>query len=257
MSFELHLRELKWRFIYLTISIPITLLISYLFSSELLFTLANPLTETQKFMVGNATGREPHFIFTDVTEAFTTHILISFYVSMVCIVPLLFYHSWSFLEPGLYPNEKRSIGFLFVLSPLCFLLGTVIAYFVVLPIAWAFFLGFEGSLTQLGTDIFLEAKISEYLTLSVRFLFIMGFFFQYPVLLLILINLSILTVEWMIKRRKIFCILSFILAALFSPPDIASQLLIAVPLILFYEGAILTLFLTQNYKDLHLVRGYV
>lgn len=249
MSFAKHFVELKWRAIYLFIGLFTAFAICYFFSSELLYVLTSPLME-QTDLTTSIGSKERHLIFTNITEAFTTHLLLSVYVAIFFIFPFLLLQIWLFLAPGLYPDEEKKLRFLFLLSPLCFIIGCLATYFLILPVAWEFFLGFEATGTHDIVNIHLEAKISEYLDLSARLFFVVGLLFQYPIVLLILIHLSILTKEWMISKRKFFCLVSFVVAALFSPPDIFSQVMIAVPLLLFYETAIFMLVLEQSYKTL-------
>jgi sec-independent protein translocase protein TatC len=217
-----------------------------MFSSELMYILTGPLIEHAE-TASNIDDGSRHFIFTDITEAFTTHLLLSAYVTILFIFPLSLVQVWLFIAPGLYPDEERKIRLLFALSPLCFALGCLTTYFLILPVAWNFFLSFEAVESQELLNIHLEAKISEYVNLSARLFFIVGTLFQYPIVLLILIHLKLITKEWMTDKRKFFCIIAFIVAALFSPPDIFSQVMLAVPLLLFYEAAIFLLILDHTY----------
>ena len=247
MPFSTHFLELKWRVLYLFICLVIAFLTSYAFSSELMYILTGPLIE-QVSPPSTIDEGGRHFIFTNVTEAFTTHLLLSFYVAILFLFPLLLIQVWLFLAPGLYPDEERKLRLLFLLSPLCFILGCLTTYYLILPVAWSFFLSFEAMESQELLSIHLEAKISEYLDLSVRLFFVVGMLFQYPIVLLVLIHLNLITKEWMINKRKFFCIIAFIVAALFSPPDIFSQVMLATPLLFFYEVAILLLIVDNRHK---------
>ena len=122
MSFSTHFIELKWRVLYLFLSLVMAFISCYIFSSELMYILTGPLIEqaNSSSNIGNG-GR--HFIFTNVTEAFTTHLLLSFYVAILFLFPLLLIQIWLFLAPGLYPDEERKLRLLFLLSPLCFVIA--------------------------------------------------------------------------------------------------------------------------------------
>jgi sec-independent protein translocase protein TatC len=252
MSFAKHFVELKWRTFYLFIGMFTAFATCYFFSSELLYVLTSPLME-QSDLTASIGSKERYLIFTNITEAFTTHLLLSVYVTMLLIFPFILLQVWLFLAPGLYPKEEKKLRYLFLLSPLCFIIGCLATYFLILPVAWKFFLGFEATGSHDIVNIHLEAKISEYLDLSARLFFVVGLLFQYPIVLLILIHLKVLTKEWMVSKRKFFCLMSFVVAALFSPPDIFSQVMIAIPLLFFYETAIFFLVLKQSYKILSLV----
>ena len=247
MSFSTHFLELKWRVLYLFIFLVTAFITCYVFSSELMYILTGPLIEQVNPSSNTGDGGR-HFIFTNVTEAFTTHLLLSFYVAILFLFPLLLTQIWLFLAPGLYPDEERKLRLLFLLSPLCFILGCLATYYLILPVAWSFFLSFEATESQELLSIHLEAKISEYLDLSARLFLVVGMLFQYPIVLLVLIGLNLITKEWMISKRKFFCIIAFIVAALFSPPDIFSQVMLATPLLFFYEVAILLLIVDNRYK---------
>ena len=251
MPFTKHFLELKWRFFYILLSASIAFFISYIFSKELIYLVTSPLLE-----IGDPNiDKERFFIFTNMTEAFTTHIILSGYVTLFFIAPLCFFQLWLFLSPGLYPNEQKQLRLLFILSPLCFIVGCLVTYYLILPTAWQFFISFEAASSQDIVHIHLEAKISEYLDLSTKLFFFIGFLFQYPILLRVLIQLNILTKVWMITKRKYVCLFSFIIAALFSPPDILSQMMLAIPLLFFYEVALLTIILKETYRTLDLTRN--
>jgi len=251
MHFTKHFLELKWRLFYILLSASIAFLISYIFSKGLIYLITSPLLDIQQ--VGNSViDKERFFIFTDMTEAFTTYIILSGYITIFSIVPLSLLQLWLFISPGLYPNEQKQLKLLFILSPLCFIVGCFITYYLILPTAWQFFIGFETINSRDIVHIHLEAKISEYLYLTTRLFFFVGFVFQYPILLGILIQLNILTKTWMIDKRKFICLFSFIIAALFSPPDVLSQMMIAIPLLFFYEMALLLIILKETYRNLDL-----
>ena len=253
MHFTKHLLELKWRFFYILLSTSIAFFISYIFSKELIYLVTSPLLEIQQ-VDSSVVDKERFFIFTNMTEAFTTHIILSGYATIFSVVPLCLLQLWRFISPGLYPNEQKQLKLLFTLSPLCFIMGCFITYYLILPTAWQFLISFETTNSQDIVHIHLEAKISEYLDLSTRLFFFVGFLFQYPILLGILIQLNILTKNWMITKRKFVCLLSFIIAALFSPPDVLSQMMIAIPLLFFYEMALLVIILEGTYQNLDLTR---
>jgi sec-independent protein translocase protein TatC len=189
-----------------------------------------------------------HFIYTDITEAFMTYIKISFVASIYTCFPVIAYHMWMFLVPGLYDDEKRKLGVFCFLSFLLFSLGCMIAYFFIFPVAWKFFLSFENLDTEGLFNIRLEPKINQYLFLVLKILFLFGICFQYPMYLILLVQMSIISSGWFIRKRNFSCVLSFIVAALLSPPDIISQVILVIPILFFYELAIFTMKLLEEYK---------
>ena len=129
--------------------------------------------------------------------------------------------------------------FLLISIPLLFLLGAILLYYFILPIAFKFFISFELSGNLNSIPIELEARISEYLSLIVKLIFGFGFAFQIPVFLLILVKTELITIESLKSKRKYWILLIFILAAILTPPDIFSQIFLAIPMILLYEVALL------------------
>ena len=130
-------------------------------------------------------------------------------------------------------------------------IGNIIIYKVIIPSAWSFFLTFETTNLEGFFDIRLEAKINEYLDIFLIVLLLSNIFFQLPLMLILIINLNIIAVEQLINYRKSFFLLSLILAAFCSPPDVFSQLILATPIILFYESLLFFLILKRNYKTYH------
>lgn len=250
MVFAKHLIELKFRAIYLFSSVCTAFSVAYFFSNEWIYLLTIPLLKRDA-LTDSLVTIERSLIFTDITEAFTTHLLLSFYVMLLFIIPLSLLQVWLFLAPGLYSGEKREMTFLFLASPFCFILGIFISYYAILPVAWDFFLSFEARNNMDLVPVHLEAKISEYLRISAHLFLVVGILFQYPIILLLFIRFRILKEEGMIAKRKFFIVASFILAAFFSPPDVMSQMLLAIPLLIFYEAALFLLILKGSYYILY------
>ena len=241
-SFSNHTLELKARVVYTSLSFLVTWSIFFYYAEDTLYLLMNPL-------LGNDPCVElkgQHFIFTKVTEAFFTELKFSFFLTFFWLSPLILYQVWLFSKPGLYPKESKVFSLLCVSSISLFFFGLFFGYTFILPIAWHFFTSFE--IKDAFFQIRLEAKISDFVELASTWIFLVGILFQYPIFLATLLYIGWVSPKTLVERRKLSCLFAFIIAACFSPPDIASQVLLALPLLLFYESAIFTLILQEKFK---------
>jgi sec-independent protein translocase protein TatC len=191
-------------------------------------------------------GIERKLIFTGLTEGFMTHIRLSFFLGFALSFPYIIYQIYKFVAPGLYNNEKKLV-LPFVIGSvfLCFL-GMSMAYFLVVPVACKFFISFEGIINygNKGVPIVLEARISEYLSTIIQLLISFGIVFQIPIVLMMLGKLGILSVKTLIKYRRHAIVLNFIFAAIITPPDVISQVMLAIPMVVLYE---LSIFLLKKF----------
>jgi sec-independent protein translocase protein TatC len=142
------------------------------------------------------------------------------------------------VAPGLYKNERKAFLPFLIATPVLFTLGAAMVYYVVTPMAWAFFVSFEMAGENSALAIELEPRISEYLSLMMRLIFAFGLAFELPVILLLLARAGLVTHQGLAEKRKIAIVISFVVAAILTPPDVISQLLLAVPIILLYELSI-------------------
>ena len=190
-------------------------------------------------------------IFTGLHEGFFTQVKVAFFIAISITFPLILLQVWRFIAPGLYNNERKAILPFLMATPLLFALGVLMVYYVVLPLAWAFFLSFEVQGGQGALAIEVEPRISEYLSLVMRLMFAFGVSFELPVILLLLVRARLVTAEALARKRKYAILLAFIAAAILTPPDVISQILLAVPVILLYELSILGARLIQKDRDSH------
>ena len=241
-----HFIELKYRLLYLSISYLLITIICYIFAEELIYFIAKPLTSTVSNTDVINTKR---LIYTNITEAFITQLKLSFYVATYLMLPTIMYSLWSFVKPGLYSNEKRFIKNTFIPSMILFVLSILLSYKLLIPTIYKFFIGFETSFESSMISIELEAKISEYVSTILQTIFIMSLLSQYPIIILVLIYLGIIDHKWLIGRRKLFIFSFFCLGALVTPPDVLSQIILAVILLVSYEVMLYTVILYKNYAN--------
>ena len=188
-------------------------------------------------------------IFTGLHEGFFTQVKVAFFISICVSFPIILLQIWRFVAPGLYKNEQRAIFPFLLATPVLFAMGALMVYYLVIPLAWDFFLSFEMQGGQGALAIEVEPRISEYLSLVMRFMFAFGFSFELPVLLLLLVKAGLMTADGLASKRKYAILLAFIAAAILTPPDVISQVLLAVPVILLYELSILGARLIQKKQD--------
>lgn len=235
-----HFLELKNRIIFSLVFFMISFIICYIFSDKIYQFLLQP------FIDASQDNENRKLIYTSPTEAFTTYLKLAFSSALFVSFSIFIAELYLFLSPALYKKEKKNILFIFFFSPILFLCGAVFSYYFILPVAFKFFLGFESQgISASSLPILLETKISEYLSFITKLLFGFGVAFQLPILLLFLIKLEFLSVNDLRKRRGYCFVGIFLISAVLTPPDILSQVSLAIPMILLFEIAIL---IGRNFK---------
>ncbi len=230
-----HLMELRQRLLWSVGAFFIAFALCYYFSTNIYGFLAQPLANVL-FEQG---GGDRRMIFTALYEAFFTYLKVAFFGAIFFSFPIWATQLWLFIAPGLYRSEKRTIMPFLVASPILFLLGAALAYYFIFPLAWHFFISFETPAGAGTVPIQLEAKVSEYLSLVMHMILAFGLAFQMPVGLVLLCKVGILNVAALRKGRRYAIVGMFVVAAIITPPDVISQVGLAVPLILLYEISIL------------------
>ena len=224
-----HLVELKTCLIKVLCSFIIIILISFQFSWKIFDILSQPLTNLSK------DGKKFYFIYTKLTECLATELKISLVLALLCTTPIFFFQLYQFIKPALYKNEKKVILQCIFISPLLFMTGIILVYFLIIPITWKFFISFNNIQLQNSIPVSLEAKVSEYIDLVIELCIGFGLAFQLPMILFILVKLNIVDFYQLKQCRRYVIVLIFIIAAIFTPPDVVSQLILALPLIILYE----------------------
>jgi len=220
-----HLQELRKRLIISFIAVGAGFIVCYAFSENLFAILSQPLL---KMMPSGGT-----LIFTSVAEAFFTYMKVAFIAGIILTSPFVLFQVWAFVAPGLYRHEKRYVIPFVAAGSFFFVLGILFAYYVAIPVGFKFLLGY-------ATDFIKPMpSMKEYLSFSIKFLLAFGLVFEFPVVLVLLARIGVIDAKTMARHRKYAILLIFIFAAVMTPPDIISQLLMAIPLIGLYELSIL------------------
>ena len=178
-------------------------------------------------------------IFTALHEGFFTQVKVAFFISICFSLPIFLIQIWRFVAPGLYTNEKKAFLPFLLATPLLFLAGAAMVYYIVIPLAWDFFLSFQVSQIDGSLPIELEPRISEYLSLIMKLIFAFGLCFELPVILLLLVKTGFISPDDLAAKRKYAILIAFVIAAILTPPDVISQILLALPIIALYEISII------------------
>ncbi len=227
-----HLIELRNRLVYAVGAILIGFLICYFFKEDIYAFLVQPLATIYE----GETNRR--MIYTGLTEAFFTYLKVSFFAGAFLAFPFVAAQLWLFIAPGLYRNEKQAFLPFIVATPVLFFTGGAMVYYFIFPLAWRFFLSFETPGGPEMLPIELEARVSEYLDLVMKLIFAFGLCFQLPVALTLMGRVGLVTSEGLARNRKYAVVITFVVAALLTPPDIISQVGLGLPIIILYEISI-------------------
>ena len=219
-------------------------IISYIFAEQIYNFLVEPYANAVK---NDKISRR--LIFTALHETFITYIKVAFFAAIFLGSPVLLIQIYKFIAPGLYRNEKRAILPYLISTPILFLLGGFLVYYLVMPLAIKFFLSFETIGSNSNLPIQLEAKVNEYLSLIMRLIFAFGISFQLPILLNLLARIGIVNSDYLKTRRRYVIVIIFAIAAILTPPDPITQVGLAIPLLLLYEISIFTVKFTEKKKQ--------
>ncbi len=228
MSLLEHLVELRRRLLISMLFFACATVFSYFFAADIYGFLVQPLAHV-------LAGENRRLIYTGLGEAFVTYLKLACFAGGFLSFPVIASQIWLFVAPGLYKSEKSVFLPFLIATPVLFLTGAAFVYYLVIPVAWKFFAGFESLAPTTGLPIQLEARVSEYLSLIMTMIFAFGFCFQMPVLLTLLGRVGIISSAWLAEKRRYMIVAIFVVAAVLTPPDILSQFLLAVPMMALYE----------------------
>jgi len=240
-SFVEHLTELRSRLLKSIIFLFIFFIICYFFAENIYSFLISPYAEAVK---NDDINRR--MIFTALHETFITYLKVAFFAAMFLSSPILITQIWKFIAPGLYQNEKKALLPYLIATPILFILGAMLVYFLIMPLAIKFFLSFETSMQTNDLPIQLEAKVNEYLSLIMRLIFAFGLSFQLPVLLSLLARVGFVDSTYLKKKRKYVFVIIFAVAAVLTPPDPITQIGLGIPLLILYELSIISVKLIEK-----------
>jgi sec-independent protein translocase protein TatC len=224
MTFLDHLEELRKRVFYSLIALCMTAVVGFFFSQRVLDLLTRPV---------------PNLVFLAPAEAFVVQLKVALVTGLFLAAPVIFYQFWRFVRPALQKHEVKYITGAVVVCSVLFAVGVAFAYLVVVPIAMKFLLGFE------TPKLHAMISISEFVGTVGAFLLACGVIFQLPVIMFFLTKLGVLSPGLLMKNQRLAIVLVFVVAAILSPPDVFSQILMAVPLLALFELGVLASYLAR------------
>ena len=230
-----HLIELRRRLLWSMLAFMVCFAGCYYFAGQIYYFLAEPLAKVLR-----ENGQpDPRLIYTQLYEAFFTRIKVAVFGGAFIGFPVIAAQLWLFVAPGLYRSEKRALLPFLLATPILFLLGGALAYYVIFPFAWGFFASFQTPTGGGGLPIELLPRVSEYLDLVMKMIFGFGIIFQLPVGIALLAKVGITSSKSLKKFRRYALVGMCVLAAIVAPPDPISMIIVAVPLMVLYEISII------------------
>ena len=229
-----HLIELRQRLLKCVYALVITFAICMFFSDRIFVILVHPLVE----------AGQSRLIYTKLYDAFFVNVKVSLFAAFLISFPVIANQLWAFVAPGLYSREKKAFLPFLIATPILFTMGASLAYFVMMPIAFRWFLGFQGAKGGLQVEALPNA--ADYLNLVMHFILAFGISFLLPVLLMLLNRAGIVSRAQLVRARRYVVVGCFALAAVAAPPDLGSMLMLAIPLVLLFEGTLVVMRFIEN-----------
>ncbi len=229
-----HLIELRRRLLWSFTALGAAFALCLYFARPIFAFLVQPLLRAGQGKI----------IYTDIFEAFFAEVKVAFFAAIMLAFPVMASQLWQFVAPGLYAKEKRAFFPFLIMTPVLFLLGAALAYYVAMPLALHFLLGYQGNIGGIQQEAL--PAVGNYLNFVTKFLFGFGVAFLLPVLLMLLERAGIVTRAQLRSGRRYAIVGAFAVAAVLTPPDVVSQLMLAVPLVLLYEFALIAIWFTEK-----------
>lgn len=232
-----HLVELRRRLIWSFIALLLAFGVCFYFADEIFEFLVQPLIRG----FGEGKGR---LVYTQLYEAFFVEVRVAFFAAFFLAFPIIATQLWAFVAPGLYAKERRAFLPFLIATPILFTLGGAIAYYVVLPTAIRFLLSYQGQIPGITQEAL--PAMGQYLSFVMHFILAFGISFLLPVLLMLVERAGLVTRKQLVKGRRYAILVAFVIAAVATPPDVLSQFMLAIPLILLYELSLIAIWFTER-----------
>ena len=245
-----HLTELRSRLIRSVVAFAICMILAFTVATDIFNFLANPIVEMLK-----ENGQAPDLIFTGLQQGFMVNIRISLFGGFIVSFPYISFQLWKFVAPGLYKDEKSAFLPFLLASPILFLLGSAFAFYIVMPLAFDFFLGFQQENEEISdlVGITYLGTINEYLGLTMKFIIAFGLCFQLPVLLTLMGKAGLVTSEVLARSRKYAVVGILVLAAVVTPPDVITQIILFTVVYALYEVSVILVKWVEKKRESELI----